>query len=83
MADDPSESTLRQLAREKRQQGALPGNTAHMCWAGPGSGQVCCLCDRPIQKDHVEYEMETRPITTNMRIFRFHELCYRAWRAEC
>jgi hypothetical protein len=40
------------------------------------------LCDKPIQPDDVEYELEGR-IGGSVQAFRFHVVCQSVWQLEC
>jgi hypothetical protein len=48
-------------------------------WAGAGDGQLCSLCDRSIDSQQIEYELQ---FETKI-IYRFHRICHQAWELEC
>jgi hypothetical protein len=76
------EQQLRLIARERIANGQLPREMPpSRMWAGYGTGQSCSLCDKPIQRDEVEYEIEHPhgPVQT----FRFHTVCQAIWQLEC
>ena len=75
------EAVLRPIARERIAKGQLPRKEPPRMLGGPGSGQLCSLCDRPIERYQIEYEIEQRAATT--RTFRFHTVCQSIWQLEC
>jgi hypothetical protein len=50
-------------------------------WGGFGTGQLCSLCDKPIERYQLEYEIELGGAT--VQTFRFHTLCHSIWQFEC
>jgi len=50
-------------------------------WGGYGTGQLCSLCDKPIQAHDIEYEAE--PTSAAAQTFRFHVVCQSMWQLEC
>jgi hypothetical protein len=75
------ETELRLIARQRIAQGKLPGQPAPFrTWGGYGSGHRCDLCEKPIQSDEIEYEVEygERADTT----LRFHLVCQSVWQLE-
>lgn len=76
------EDELRGRARELIKEGHLPrGRPMHM-WGGSGSDLVCSLCEEPIPRGEVEYELEYRT-ADGARQYRFHFYCHTAWQLEC
>jgi hypothetical protein len=67
---------LRRLLSEKRRQGQLPRISTSRTWAGDGTGAACLLCEFPIERGQIEYEVEWRDGHAT-QLLRFHELCYR------
>jgi hypothetical protein len=76
------ETELRPIARERIAKGQLPGQVPLKMWGGPGIGQPCALCDKPILRGEVEYELEGH-IDGTLRSFRFHVVCQSVWQLEC
>lgn len=75
------ENELRREARRRVASGRLPREPQQYLWAGTGDGQVCCLCDRLIDSQQIEYELQ---FNTHPRIlYRFHRICHQAWELEC
>jgi hypothetical protein len=72
------DAELKLIITEKRRLGRLPQDPTLRAWAGNGTGELCSLCESPIDKGEIEYEVEwQRGLDT--RLLRFHELCYRLW----
>lgn len=74
---EPQEA-LRAIARERIAKGQLPCERSSRIFGGLGSGQLCSLCDKPIARYQVEYEIELKEAT-----FRFHTICHYMWELEC
>jgi len=72
------ETELRPRARERIASGELPCEVPARMWGGNGSGKSCCLCDKPIQHQDVEFEFEV-----DGRTFLFHMVCQSIWQLEC
>lgn len=75
------DTELRTEVRRRIAAGRLPCTPQHYLWAGTGDGQLCSLCDRPINSQQIEYELQfnTNPLTH----YRFHRICHEAWELEC
>ena len=70
------------LARERIAQGQLPREADARMWGGHGTGQPCTLCDNPIRRDEVEFEVEEHRDGA-VHTFRFHRICQSVWQLEC
>ncbi len=75
-----SERELRAIARQRMRDGRLPVVLSKDLIAGYGSGALCCLCEQPIEKHHVEYAVTAAP---KGRELVFHLVCHAAWQLEC
>jgi hypothetical protein len=75
------EAELRPIARERIAMGQLPRETPTRMWGGKGTGQVCALCDKAIERDEVEFEVEHR-IGETAQMLRFHLVCESIWQLE-
>ena len=75
------EDALRPIARERIAKGQLPRREPSRMLGGPGSGQLCSLCDKPIERYQIEYEIEQRDAA--VRTVRFHTSCQSVWQLEC
>jgi len=76
------ENVLRGRARELISAGHLPCGPPMHAWGGYGSDLACSVCEEPIPRQEVEYELEFRE-ADGARIYRFHFLCHTAWAIEC
>ena len=75
------EQQLRLEVRRRMAAGRLPCEAEQHLWAGSGEGQVCSLCDRVIDSQQIEYEVQFA--TTPQAVYRFHRVCHQAWELEC
>ena len=66
---------LRNAIVRKLAHGLLPGEKCQMTWFGPGAGQSCACCDKPILATEVECECD-RP---SGGVIRFHQRCFALW----
>jgi hypothetical protein len=76
------ENELRGKARERIQQGALPGVRPNELLGGGGTNVQCSLCDEKITPDATECEIEVRTAGA-ARKYHFHGFCYALWQLEC
>ena len=73
--------SLRVLVREKLQNGRLPFSNMSRFWSGPGHGEVCDACDKPITKQQLVMEgLSDRP--TDKKPFQLHITCFQMWDVE-
>jgi hypothetical protein len=73
-------NTLRQKAREAIQGGKLPSNSGGRLFAGPGLGACCAICDRPIELNQIEYELDFVPDDGSLEgNARVHMECFLVW----
>jgi len=70
---------LRQLIRQRIQDGRLPRDDTLELAHGHGIGQVCDGCGAEIARDQ---SMTVRIDRTNYRTIRLHDECFRIWDAE-
>jgi hypothetical protein len=75
------EQELRPIARQRIANGQLPRAVLTQVKDGCGSGRICSLCDKPIQPDEPEYEIER--VEATAQTLRFHRVCHYAWQLEC
>jgi hypothetical protein len=73
------EIMLRARIRELIATGELTGANPSRMWGGPGSGEQCSVCARPIPGTEMEYELafEESRITLH-----FHPHCHALWELE-
>jgi hypothetical protein len=72
------EHALRLVTRARIERGKLPADSPASFFGGQGTGEICCVCDKPIAPD----ELEFRYIVEG-RSYRFHRLCHALWQLEC
>jgi hypothetical protein len=75
------EEALRPLARDRIAKGQLPKGALSRMWGGYGTGQLCSLCNKPIERYQIEYEVEHADALS--QTLRFHTACLSAWQLEC
>jgi hypothetical protein len=85
--DMPTEAAL--LANELRLRvqrringGRLPVTLISQIEGSYETGRVCCVCDQPITRENVEYNVVKLPRTTCQSL-SFHAPCYVIWQREC
>ena len=54
------EEALRPLTPELMAKGQLPRGALSRMWGGNGTGQLCSLCDKAIERYQIEYEVSGR-----------------------
>jgi hypothetical protein len=74
------ESELRLRAQERMADGRLPVRMVTLIEASYGRGNVCCVCDRPITPDKVEYDVVDPRDTKYLSL---HFSCHVIWQREC
>ncbi len=77
------DTELQQLQRRIARlmgNGDLPRWMPARIGADHGEGNVCVVCDRPIAKDDIEYEIHD---DRTGRQWNFHLDCCAAWQTEC
>jgi hypothetical protein len=73
------ESELRSRAVERIEDGRLPLVLSTTIYAGYGQDVQCDLCDQPIARDKIEYDVTAG----NDKRLHFHIACHFAWQREC
>lgn len=76
------ETELRRVARDRVAKGQLPRVVPLQMWGGKGTGRNCALCDKAIESEEMELEVERR-IDGEIAPLRFHVACHSLWRIEC
>jgi hypothetical protein len=74
------ESELRLLVQQRIKDRRLPIMRPAQIYAGHGSGTPCCVCDQPIERAKMEYEIPGPDAATRLK---FHFACYVIWQQEC
>jgi hypothetical protein len=80
----PDEPILRAKARAAVESGKLPNRRADRTWGGPGVGAECAVCELPVTKDQMEFEIEFARDgdTPGLDKFHVHVRCFAAWEFE-
>ena len=78
------ETVRRAKAREVIRAGKLPNRPPDITWGGPGVGAPCPVCDEPITKGRLEFEVEFARDRDNPGLdkFHIHVRCFAAWELE-
>ncbi|MBV9344265.1 MAG: hypothetical protein JO341_07595 [Gammaproteobacteria bacterium] len=63
----------------KLRAGRLPAHVPAQVIAGPGDGQACAVCDAPVVRTEVLYEVDCG----GSRTLALHLSCHDAWQFEC
>jgi hypothetical protein len=64
--------------RQKILAGVLPKEHCRTTWYGPGTGELCVACERPIAVAEIEVECDLPRGGT----IRLHRTCYEIWSNE-
>ena len=75
-----SDDDLRLIARAGIADGRLPLIASQSMQASYGSGIKCHLCERPIEQQHIEYEVSD---PRDGRRLSFHLACHGIWQLAC
>jgi hypothetical protein len=79
----PDESHLRERARVAINNGKIPSRQPDRTWGGPGVGAACSVCDLPIGKDQLEFEMQFAHDGGEPGFeYHVHVRCFAAWEFE-
>jgi len=80
----PDELILRAKARAVVENGRLPGRSPDRTWGGPGVGADCAVCERPVTKQELEFEIEFARDGDfpGLDGFHVHIRCFAAWEFE-
>jgi hypothetical protein len=80
----PDEVRLREQAREAIKKSRLPARPPDRTGGGPGEGLACAVCQRPVTKDEMEFEIEFVHDGRTPKIDKYHVhvRCFAAWEFE-
>jgi hypothetical protein len=80
----PDEAILREKARAVLRTGKLPSRRPDRTWGGPGVGALCSVCELPVKKDELEFEIQFARDGDNPGLDKFHVhiRCFAAWELE-
>jgi hypothetical protein len=74
----PDEPRLREQARAVIESGKLPSRSPDRTWGGPGVGAPCTICDEPVTKADLEFEIQFARDGDNPGLDKFHVRCFAA-----
>ena len=77
----PDKPFLRDKAREAVEQRKLPNRQHDRLLGGPGVGAPCRVCDRPVEKDEMEFVVESARGggAPHFGGYHVHVRCFPAW----
>lgn len=77
----PDEPALREYARQALQQRKIPNRAPDRVWGGPGVGASCTICDKPVHKDEMEFEVQFSVDggSPHFAVYHIHVRCFSAW----
>jgi hypothetical protein len=78
------EQALRAKAREALKTAKLPHRRPDRTWGGPGIGVACTVCDLPVKRDELEFQIEFARDGANPSLDKHHVhiRCFAAWEFE-
>jgi hypothetical protein len=78
------EQLVRAKVREVLKAGKLPNRRPDRTWGGPGVGAPCTVCDLPVTKDELEFEIEFAHDGDHPGLDKYHVhvRCFAAWEFE-
>jgi hypothetical protein len=80
----PTVAALRQLVRDVLRHGKLPRREPDRTWGGFGVDAPCAVCEKPITRDDVEYEIQFAHdgASPGLDGYHLHLRCFAAWKLE-
>jgi hypothetical protein len=80
----PDEVILRAKARQVVMDGKLPARRPDRTWGGPGVGAPCTVCEKPVGKEEMEFEIEFAHdgAVPGLDKFHVHIRCFAMWELE-
>jgi hypothetical protein len=78
------EAILRETARAAVRSGKLPSRRPDRMWGGPGVGASCAVCELPITRAELEFEIQFEHDggVPGLDKFHVHIRCFAAWEFE-
>jgi hypothetical protein len=78
------EKAIREQARAAIRNGKLPNRAPDRTWGGPGVGAPCTVCELPVTKGEMEFEIQFARGSENPGLDKFHVhiRCFAAWEFE-
>jgi hypothetical protein len=80
----PNEAGLRKVAREVLRAGKLPRQEPDRTWGGLGVGAPCAVCEKPVTRDELEYEVQFAHdgASPGLDKYHLHLRCFAVWELE-
>ncbi len=79
----PDEPRLREQARAAVESGKLPSRAPDRTWGGPGVGAECSVCEQPVSKQEMEFEIHfVCDGDADLDNHHVHIRCFAAWEFE-
>jgi hypothetical protein len=80
----PDEAYLREKARRTVENGKLPARSPDRTWGGPGVGAECAVCEKPVAKTELEFEIQFARDggSPGLDKYHLHVRCFAAWEFE-
>lgn len=79
----PDEPALREHARQALQENKMPNRQPDRLWGGPGVEAPCAICNKPVRKDEMEFEVQFSidggAKSPHFAVFHIHIRCFSAW----
>jgi hypothetical protein len=75
------EGALYERAREVIRARTLPNRRPDRMWGGPGAGANCLICNSPVERHQLEYELEFAGNGDGVGVnkYQVHIRCFAAW----
>ena len=79
-----NDAVLCARARNAMQEGRLPTRPPDRTWGGPGIGAACAICDLPVGRHGMEFELQFAidGDAPQFDVYHVHTSCYAAWELE-
>ena len=79
-----NEKDLGEKARAALRNGKLPSRRPDRKWGGPGVGAQCAVCDLPVGRDALEFEIQFAHdgSAPGLDKYHIHARCFAAWELE-
>jgi hypothetical protein len=78
------EAAIRELARRVIQREEIPNRAPDHLWGGYGTGIPCAICDLPVRKEEMEFELEFVFDSAELcvAVYHLHNGCFTVWESE-
>ena len=80
----PDEAVLQQHARQVIRTRKLPSRPPDRTWGGPGGGAPCTVCNEPVTRYQLGFEIQFAHDgdTPGLDKFHVHVRCFAVWEME-